>query len=959
MSTRQKINKITTNHARENISLDGAWGFKLDPQDVGKKQKWFKNNNLHWDRIEVPGCWQAQGFGYKKLVKEGSVDFKIRKTNCEYEGTGWYRKEVQIPQNWQDKSVWLIFDGLCPAGEVWVNGKFVGSHAIGTITYNCEITPFVEYKGNNEIIVRIYKKNIFTKIYFLYFWISYWSGIFGRVRLEASSGIRIEDIFVKPRIDKSIASVEINIANGRVQSKAIKQTIKIIGKVKFSGEIVSSESKIVEFKAGSSSHEIDFPLKDVKLWSPKAPHLYEAEISIMEGNEIVDSVSTRFGMREFTISARKLYLNGERLFLRGYGDDAIFPDTHCPPVDIDYYRKSLQVAKSYGFNYVNQYYTAVPEFFEAADEAGMLVQGPLIFCHDFFSLKTQNDLPMTDLHPNHPVYLQLKEAFRQWIMRYRNHPSLMTHLISAETGSNYPGLIACYNDLYKMAKKLDPTRLVLSRAGSDEFNTLENSDLIERYVQPGRCEMASPTGYETDHIGMNKQINHALRKPYLLHEYGYVSSYPNPALKKSYQGRILPYWIEVAERVANKKGVGHLLPKFVENSEKLQRITRKIAIEEARKMPELSGYILWLFQDTCCAVEGLVDDFYGSKNVTPQDFLRSNGETVLLIERKSPTLEWGEYFKAEILISHHSSCPIDDGKLSWKIFRENNQVYSQGEAKVNLKGFVNVQKIGDINFKTPQEKIPQKVVLDVQLNQDTKVLGSNSWDFWIFPSGNITFPQRVFVDTPHYWLHNRLDVQSKFPNLQGIHDWDLVGEWKKASLVVTNKIGSYVKDYLLQGGKVLLISKGFLPELPCRYRTVLWNGGDKMGNLGTIIEPHPALGNFPHEGWCDLQFRLLFENAGNINLDVFPVEIEPIIRIIDGYRWCRTRAHLVEFGVGKGKILATSFNFSESLGILPEANYLFSQLVNYALSDIFRPKRKMGLAQFLKITRGSYLKTLK
>ncbi|MCG2659200.1 MAG: hypothetical protein L6437_03010 [Kiritimatiellae bacterium] len=193
MSTRQKINKIKTNHARENISLDGEWEFKLDPKDVGKKQEWFKNNNLHWDRIEVPGCWQAQGFGYKINPGPGREDpFEGRKLKAEYTGTAWYKRGFVLSDNIDNRKIFLKIGGIHPAGEIWINEKFIGSHADGFISYKVDITDYV-ISGNNKLAIRVYEKNRF--LCGIFDWIDKWSGIYGRVNLEITNKLMIEDVF--------------------------------------------------------------------------------------------------------------------------------------------------------------------------------------------------------------------------------------------------------------------------------------------------------------------------------------------------------------------------------------------------------------------------------------------------------------------------------------------------------------------------------------------------------------------------------------------------------------------------------------------------------------------------------------------------------------------------------------------------------------------------------------------
>ena len=132
------------------------------------------------------------------------------------------------------------------------------------------------------------------------------------------------------------------------------------------------------------------------------------------------------------------------------------------------------------------------------------------------------------------------------------------------------------------------------------------------------------------------------------------------------------------------------------------------------------------------------------------------------------------------------------------------------------------------------------------------------------------------------------------------------------------------------------------------YRTIPWNAGP--GNSGTVIANHPALDSFPHDNFCDLQFVYLIRDALPMEFTPLkPYGVRPIVRGIDWYRTNRDNAYLVEFSVGQGKVLATSFNILPRMKDHLEVRDFMSRLVNYALGDQFRPSAKVPAAEFLKL----------
>ena len=121
-------------------------------------------------------------------------------------------------------------------------------------------------------------------------------------------------------------------------------------------------------------------LPAVKLWSPEQRNLYVAVVSLSTGGSAVDAVTTRFGVRTITTDGGyQFLLNGQRVFLAGYGDDAIYPLTVSPPRTKEAYEPKVKLAHGLGFNFV-RHHSGIgvgPEYFDAADEWGIMVSPEL------------------------------------------------------------------------------------------------------------------------------------------------------------------------------------------------------------------------------------------------------------------------------------------------------------------------------------------------------------------------------------------------------------------------------------------------------------------------------------------------------------------------------------------------------------------------------------------------------
>ncbi len=116
--------------------------------------------------------------------------------------------------------------------------------------------------------------------------------------------------------------------------------------------------------------------------------------------------------------------------------------------------------------------------------------------------------------------------------------------------------------------------------------------------------------------------------------------------------------------------------------------------------------------------------------------------------------------------------------------------------------------------------------------------------------------------------------------------------------------------------------------------------------MGTVVREHPALGEYPHEGWCDLNFVHLISGVYPIELTPFGSgRIAPIIRSLDHYRTMADKAYLFEVAVGKGALLATSLKIAPTYEAYAATRYLLHSMIAYATSETFQPQQSVTREQ--------------
>ncbi len=915
-------------------NLSGQWAFALDPDDVGLEQKWFKQDApFDKQKVKVPGAWQAQGLGDNKHrpVPPQSKMSPVQMEKTSYRGTGWYRRSLTVPADWQGKQIWLVMGGTHPVTELWLDDCFITRHVGSQLQYRLNITKWVKFGTAQMLTVRISEfpgepvfRNYRNPLGGTFLdWCNTWSGIYRDVWLEAKDAVRIGSVSVFPDIKRKAARV-------RVALEQLKRTLQDDLSLRITltgpdGIAAGSVAETVRMNTTCHAVEIVVPVKQMRLWSPDTPELYQINVTLeKQGGGVYDECTDRFGMREFAVEGNKILLNGKPLWLRGFGDHVMFPLTLYPGIERPQIEKELRRAKEYGFNFVLHYTMPFKEYLDIADEVGVLVQ--------FSPILTSARLLMSPQRDYRKIYMQpayLERCIRQNI----NHPSVMVYTFTGEvyfhnTRSQFVRDLAI---LTRATRKIDPTRLINSCAGVDRASAArDDTDILE--VAGGHT------------AGCPGELD-VFPKPVILHEYRWWSSYPNPKLKGKYKKAAMrPWFIELAEQVAREKGFYDQLPLFVANSEKLQTTVRKIGLEQGRRAQGICGYELYLGKDTGWATEGLWDDFGDPKNVSAEEFLQTNAETVLLIDKDFYYRNYwsGEKITAELWLSHFGHQPVKNGKITWQLISARGKKLAAGECRLPKFASYQTEMVCRLNILPERVVASTKATLHVTLKSDAATV-HNNWDFWLFARDLLARPS------------GRIASIGMFG--RGVYDLDFFEDKKPSDdlhgydAVVTNVLNKQLIDYMEQGGKALLIAQGVFPELFCEFKPNNYNGSP-TGNSGTVIYKHPALGSFPHDGWCGLQFYGLMEDAPVLNLDAWPVSIDPIIRSINNFQKGIRRAYLCEAKVGSGALLTTTFNFKTLRGIgryycEVENTYLFDQLVRYIMTPRFKPTQAVPLA-FLK-----------
>ncbi|MFI5206127.1 MAG: sugar-binding domain-containing protein, partial [Candidatus Paceibacterales bacterium] len=286
-------------------SLNGIWKFKWSPDPQSRPVDFYTESYTtdKWDNILVPGNWELQGFGipiYTNITypfkrdapKVTSEPEKYFTSFLQRNPVGSFCTSFTIPENWNNKQVFINFGGVLSAMYVWINGQKVGYSENSMSPAEFDITNYI-HKGENKLAVEVYHWCDGSYLEDQDIWRL--SGIFRDVDLIARPQTFISDFFVKAApdniFDNASISIDLNIDNRSTQNVSDLYADAEITGFSAQGEWVdiSFTGKVsVVQKSKQASLELKSLIKNPRLWSAEMPDLYHLILRLKNNkNEIV------------------------------------------------------------------------------------------------------------------------------------------------------------------------------------------------------------------------------------------------------------------------------------------------------------------------------------------------------------------------------------------------------------------------------------------------------------------------------------------------------------------------------------------------------------------------------------------------------------------------------------------------------------------------------------------------
>lgn len=449
----ENIEKALDNQVTESAyikSLNGNWKFNYVPKASQRPLDFYKANYdlSGWGTIPVPANWELHGHGFAQY---NNIKYPFEKNppyiNEDYSPVGSYVTFFTLPDDWNDREIFIYLGAVKSGFDIWINDEKVGYSQDSKLPSEFNITPYVK-PGSNKVSVQVFQFTDGSYLEDQDFWRL--SGIQRDVYLLARPKTYIRDFFAKAGLDEiyenGMFQLEVEIANtletdispeiecilldaqGRELSKGLAP-------MNISGNTIKSQ-KFASF------------LPKIKKWSAETPNLYTLLLILGDQNKVIEATSIQVGFRTSEIKGGQLLVNGKPILIKGVNRHEHNP-YHGHVVNRKTMIKDIETMKRLNINAVRtSHYPNDPLWYTLCDQYGLYV-------FDEANIESHG----MGYNPEHTLanVPEWKEAHVSRVMnmieRDKNHPSVIVWSMGNEAGTG-PNFL----ESYKAAQNYDDTR---------------------------------------------------------------------------------------------------------------------------------------------------------------------------------------------------------------------------------------------------------------------------------------------------------------------------------------------------------------------------------------------------------------------------------------------------------------------------------------------------------------------
>jgi len=369
------------------LSLNGRWKFHWVKSPDERPVDFYKSDFdvRGWDEIPVPSNWEIQGYGTPiysniryphlrqppKIIGDVPADFTAAK---EPNPVGSYSTTFTVPKKWDEREVFIHFEGVASAFYLWINGEKVGYSEGSRTPAEFRITQYLQ-GGQNVLAVEVYRWSDGSYLEDQDFWRL--SGIFRDVYLFSTPAVQLRDMFVLSDLDQQYRDAQVRIT-AKVRNLSDRPAKRQVRATLVGADDRKTPLGQTELTTIKPSEEASLALKSnvanpVK-WTAETPNLYVVVLELLDADGKTTEVKAcRFGFRKVELKDRQFVINGVSVKLKGVNRHEHDPD-RGQAVEIGSMVRDLELMKQNNINTVRTcHYPDHPLWYDLCDLYGIFI----------------------------------------------------------------------------------------------------------------------------------------------------------------------------------------------------------------------------------------------------------------------------------------------------------------------------------------------------------------------------------------------------------------------------------------------------------------------------------------------------------------------------------------------------------------------------------------------------------
>jgi len=841
-----------------------------------------------------------------------------------YVGVVEYEKRVTITKDLSKKALSLYLERTKPS-TLWIDGDSIGSQDQLFSPHVYQLPALSA--GEHTLRIRVDNRDeaVPAGVRGSHGWTdatqTNWNGILGRMAIMGHDMTYIDKVNVYPDLHAKSVRIKAVVYAEKKGKGVIRMTIATK-----EDKALANIALPVGLTKGRNEIEQTIRIDTTELWSEFHPTLLALSVEL-ETAKAKDSKSVQFGMREFSTQGTQFRINDHTTFLRGTHDGCVFPLTGYCPTDVKTWKELFERAKEYGINHYRFHsYTPTEAAFQAADEEGIYLQVelPLWGTIDSSTIK-QNEylyreaLGIIETYGNHPSFMSLglgnelwgdNNIMRQWLADFRQKDARHLYVYGSNNTLGWRGapdgedyLVTCRvggGEQYKTN-----TRTSFSFADEEDGGILN-------HVRPNtRRDFSYPVSI--------------CPRPIVSHETCQFQMYPDYDQIKRYTGVLYPYNLEIFRDRLNENGLSSQQKQFSQATSAWALECYKADIEYCIRTRGFGGYQLLDLKDypgQGSALCGILDAFMQQKNPLDRKVKEVMQPIVPMLLMDKFCWSTNETFTADIAIANYSETTVCD--------YVNVTFLSEGKELENLSincshvhpgelGFEQTNCFADFHRKVlSQMTSPKKItiVLTTGEHRGEKAY-RNEYNVWFYPDSQPLSTQGIVCS-------DTLDA----PTLSALEAGKTVLLTPAFSSIQKQSVGGlFTPDYWNYAMFKTISENNKRPVSP--------------GTLGMTTNMTPQQHDvfasaFPNDGYTDWQWWCIAKNSRPLIMNSLPHDYRPLIQTVDNIERNHKLGILMEFMVGKGKLMVCTTDL-KAIDSFPEGRQYHQAIIEYITSDAFAP----------------------